>query len=360
MREGSIFKWRGKWAYEYVAGLDSAGKPIRKRLTFDKKADAVAAKKQIIASDPGSLITGRITVKRYLEDWLESVSQNQAKNTHRAYRSAVNAHLIPHLGEILLCDLNGLHVEAMLRSIDSSDSVKRYAHTVLKSALDRAVTHRLINHNPCNHAAKPRNKKRSRPDPFTSEEAILILEAAREHRVGAMIWMAFTTGARQGELLGLQWSNVNLDTGKVFFHRQAIDIGGNRSIDLLKTDSSIRHATLTPATADTVRERQSIAMREKLAACDLVFPSKVGTIMNKSSFYRHVWKPILLKAGVDYKNFHQARHSFATLALAAGVPITEVQHALGHSSPAQTLATYAHWISEDADRSRSEMERLFG
>lgn len=353
MGEGSIFKWRGKWAYEYRSGGEV------KRKTFDKRADAVAAKKQVI-SDGQRLTSSKITVADYLKSWLVRVEKSKAKNTHRNYQSISGAYLIPLLGDVRLQDLTGVHVEDMLSAIDASDQVRRYCHTVLKSALDRAMELKLILNNPCQQAEKPRFRKGGEINPYDSSEVKLILEAANGHRHEALLWLAFSAGVRQGELLGLHWENVNFDSGRIFIHRQAVEVGGHTSIEMLKTNSSVRHIELTPKSVEKLHERRAWALREGLVKSPLVFASKSGKILHKASLYRHTWTPVIGKAGVEYRNFHQARHSYATIALSRGVPVVEVSKVLGHSSPAQTLTTYAHWASEYEGRSRDEMAKIIG
>ncbi|MBD3671916.1 MAG: site-specific integrase [Planctomycetaceae bacterium] len=361
MGEGSIFKSGNKWRYEYKIGKNAEGKSIYKRLTFDKKADAIAAKKQVIIrqSESPNVEASRMTVAGYLTGWLKHIKEEKAANTYNSYELSVRLHIKPRIGGILIQELNGLHIEAMLREIKVGTRTKQNAYTVLSAALKRAVRLKLIPFNPCGQVDKPTHKK-AEINPFSEDEVKQILESVADHRIGVAFWLGFTTGIRQGELLGLRWSDVDFARSEILLTRQAIDNRGKPYLDRLKTANSRRVLHLTAGCLKSLQVRQSTAMKEGLAGCEFVVPTGAGTIFGKSNFDRQVWKRVLKSCDLELRGFHHTRHTFATINLGAGVPVRDVSEALGHASASFTLQTYAHFIRDRDSLTSAEMKRIFG
>lgn len=182
-----------------------------------------------------------------------------------------------------------------------------------------------------------------------SADAVAALQDAAEgHRLARLFHLATTTGMRESELLGLRWSDVNLEArgifvrvqrqylpGKGIVERHTKEHRGTRPIDL--TEDEI--ALLTAQRAQVAEER--LRLGEVWRDHDLVFPSQVGTPINQRNLLR--WFDALAEAaGITGIRFHDLRHTAGTHLMAAGRGVIPPQHRLGHSRPSTTLDLYAH------------------
>jgi integrase len=214
-------------------------------------------------------------------------------------------------------------------------------YAVLRAALGQAVRWRLITRNPCDAVDRPRVDPREAR--FLDEAGVrALLEAARGDRLEALAVTAVTTGMRQGELLGLQWGDVDLRRGTIAVRRQLLDHGmGRPELGKLKTAKSRRSVTL-PAVAVAALARH----RERLGALPLpsapVFTDSRGGPLLKRNLLRRWFHPLVARAGLPRMRFHDLRHAHASLLLSAGVHPKVVQERLGHSQVSVTLDTYSH------------------
>jgi integrase len=158
--------------------------------------------------------------------------------------------------------------------------------------------------------------------------------------------MAFITGARQGELLGLAWDHVDLDEGRI---RIARSVGyarkGSEAIAPRfyppKTKAGRRTIAIPPELVSMLRMWKLACPPSELG---LVFPDEAGQPFRCAQLLRRRFHPALKRAGLRQVKFHSLRHSCASTLIAEGAPVTEVQHQLGHKNPAITLSVYSHWF----------------
>jgi len=186
------------------------------------------------------------------------------------------------------------------------------------------------------------------------------LEYAKQTDWYALIALAISTGMRQGELFGLSPDDIDRKAKTVSIRRQAIEPKGTPSLADLKTRRSRRTLDLTDTTLSAVVDHLAARMRRGHARAETLFCSEAGTIMSKTNFRRRVWLPLLKKAKLSPRGFHQTRHTYATLALLSGVPITVVSAVMGHAQPSITLNVYSHVLEGSQQLSTDVMEKLLG
>lgn len=167
--------------------------------------------------------------------------------------------------------------------------------------------------------------------------------------------LELTTGMRRGEILGLQWKDVNLDTGELHIRRQVVKKGAQTLISKPKTKSSIRTILLPP------RMVEILAELKKTATCDWVFPSPVkeGEPRNPDSLYGRFQK-ILQRAQCKKVRFHDLRHTFATMALENGMDIKTLSAMIGHISTETTLNIYSHITDTMQKQAAVKIDREIG
>lgn len=143
------------------------------------------------------------------------------------------------------------------------------------------------------------------------------------------------TGLRRGELLGLKWSDVDLDAGVIRVKRQVARVDGQIVEAPLKTKNSYRTVAISQQAAEVLKQQKAKTNGE------YVFPSPNGGPISPDSV-NNMLKRVLARAGIPRVRFHDLRHTFATVALQNGVDIKTVSGMLGHFSAGFTLDTYAH------------------
>jgi integrase len=292
----------------------------------------------------------RLTTQVFLENWLRDIKGSVRPTTYRSYEQLLRIHVIPNIGKVPLAKLTKARIQNLLNAKNdemAASSVQKI-RVVLKSALSAAVADRLVVSNVVLKTKPPK------PDdlditPLTPSQTQLFLKAAKSNRLFSLFALAVATGMRQGELLGLRWSDVNLDAAKLTV-RKSLSRG---ELVKPKTAASRRTLRLPPETVCALREQRRRQATEQLLAgpvwdgnrLDLVFTTSIGTPMNGANLRRSLHRQ-LKAAGLPRVRFHDLRHGFATYLLSMGRPIHEVSRLLGHSSPEITLRYYGHLLPE--------------
>src|SRR5271165_478873 len=165
-----------------------------------------------------------------------------------------------------------------------------------------------------------------------------LLDVARSHRLYALFHLALSTGARQGELLALHWSDVDLDDRKIHIqHTLSKGDDGKLRRAAPKTGGGRRQIELTDHDVRVLREH-----RQSYPSVPFVFSDGAGNPLEKDHLLRHQLHPLLKAAGLPKIRFHDLRHTAATLMLGANVNPKTVSERLGHASIKITLDTYSH------------------
>ena len=258
------------------------------------------------------------------------------------------AHKIP------LNDLSTLHLQQFYKKLLAEGRVERIEsqkqprglsaktvrniHQIISSALKLAVEQRLIAHNPADGCALPK-VERKEMQTLPIEQLTSFLREAKDSGVFALYYIDLTTGLRRGELLGLKWSDIDLEKGDLRVQRQIGRINGKIIEMPLKTKNAYRTLPLSADAIDVLKMQKC-----KVGNSEWVFPSPTGGPMSPDSVLHmlQMLQRVLKRAGLPRIRFHDLRHTFATLALQNGVDIKTVSGMLGHFSAGFTLDTYAH------------------
>ena len=366
-REGSIWRRRdGRWS----AALSLEG---RRRYVYGATREKVAERllELQMAVKSGTLTsTSRITVAEWAHQWLEEKKTSCRPTTWQGYRVAMTKHILPSIGHVRLSGLTPAHIQRlyakMLEAGLTATSVRNYAAR-LNACLQRAVALDLLVKNPASVTELPRQVNREMVV-LSVEEAEALIRSSLGDRFHALIVLALTTGLRQGEALGLQWSRVDLDSNPATIRidktLQPVS-GGRFELSEPKTPSAIRQVELPRVAADALRHHKDAQIFEaqrikgRYNRLNLVFVSEAGTPVHKTNLTRRVFRPLLKAAGLSVMRWHDLRHCAASLLLAKGVPVTIVSKTLGHADVSVTLNTYSHVIPGQQSLAREAMEELF-
>ncbi len=214
--------------------------------------------------------------------------------------------------------------------------------------MKQAVTWSLIPRNVTEAVEPPREQKKE-IRPLDEDQVKRLLKAVRGDQLEALYVLAITTGMRSGELLGLRWEDVDLQTGTLQVRRTVF----NGRIEPPKTLKGKRSIRLT--------QTSITALRKHPRASEWIFSTKVGTPMSVHNLHNRSWKPLLKKTALPLDTrFHDLRHTAATLLLSRGVHPKIVQELLGHSSISITLDTYSHVLPNMQEKAVEAMEDIFG
>jgi len=172
--------------------------------------------------------------------------------------------------------------------------------------------------------------------------------------------VALHCGLREGEILGLKWSDVDMDAGTLQVRRTLSEALAGHLFEPPKNGKG-RSVKLTARAVEALRNHLTRQIEEIESLGDryrdqgLVFPSQVGTPMNAKNLTARSFKPLLQKAGLPDIRFHDLRHTFATLMLQNGEHPKVVQEMLGHATIAITMDTYSHVLP---NMQRDAVDRL--
>ena len=390
--EGTIFRRKdGRW----TGGLDLGwGQGGRRRKWFYGSTRAEVREKLTRALGEvqrgGSVdLDERVTVAEYLDHWLGTISVR--RKTARSYQQFVALHLKPGLGRIRLTKLTPSHVRTLLAEKEQGGlSIRTVTlmRDVLRIALNQAVTDGAVARNVAGLVKRPKPTRRQGPI-LSPDEALVFLSRIQGTRLAPIVAIGLSVGLRLGEVLGLQWSSVDLEAGVMRVERALETIGRDRSLVALKSKESRRTIHLP----DFVRvalltHRQQQLERQLLAGgkwraegSSFVFTTRDGRPLDGCGVTRDL-KRMLTQTWIGGRqecrhqrvinrqcadcsaehlpalSFHFLRHSCASILLAEGVPVRDVSELLGHSDVRLTLSTYAHVIEAGRSRAAGVMDRV--
>lgn len=330
------------------------GKPLTK-----SQADQVLAAAKV-AREKGELVMAPSqTLAAYLTMWLDQVVKPKRQpGTYRGYEQLVRVHISPALGRIRVDRLTPSQVQAFINAkLEDPDLAPRtvqYMFAVLRAALGRAKKWGIVSRNVAEFVESPK-VERDEIKPFTREEAAQLLTAARGDRLEALYSVALALGLRQGEALGLQWDDVDLDAGLVYVRHQL----QRQALVETKTRKSHRVIKLPASIVMALHEHRQRVVSAGKVPSGYVFTATNGSPLIARNVVRS-FKALLKKAGLSQTvRFHDLRHSAASFMLAVGVPMKAVQEILGHSSFQVTSDTYSHVLPELFDDAAERMDAIF-
>jgi integrase len=334
-----------------------------------KKAAATAMHDDLRDRERGTWVAPvDLTLADYLQGrWLPALGAEElAESTIEAYRHHVER-IVPVIGDVPLQKLNRNDVSVMAARLASevrpktgrplSAATRRGLLGVLQHALDDAVKAGLLNGNVATSVKKPR-VRRPEMHTWSAAELAAFLHATREDRMAPLWHLLALTGLRRGEALGLKWSDVDFEHGRLALQRQRKIVGYKVVESPLKTDKP-RAVSLDAATT-AVLQRQSQQQLDDAAEWKAawtgdghVFTREDGEPWHPDRV-RVLFQEAVKATGAPRIRMHDMRHTWATLALRAGVHPKVVQERLGHANIRITLDTYSH-VLPDMQESAAEL-----
>jgi integrase len=332
--------------------------------------------------------SGRLTVEEWLKQWLETEKPPATKpKTYAAYEYHTRMHLIPAFGKRPIVKLQPQEIRAFMQTKASEGLAPksiRHFRATLRAALNVAVRDGLVARNVAALVKPPREDKRPL-HVFTKQEAMRFLEIVKGHRLEAIFTVALCLGLREGEILGLRWADVDLNSGKleVRFTLQRVKRPGEKKgrLELIapKTERSRRIIVLPQVAISALRAHRA-RQEDERSACGsrwhetgMVFTTGIGTMLDQRNMLRAFYAIMDTRDPADLApdlqkrrkllpslRFHDLRHSAATLLLAQGVHPRYIMELLGHSSISLTMNTYGHILEEMKKETARQADAIFG
>jgi integrase len=371
--EGSIFqRGDGRWCAVIDLGWEN-GKRKRKSLYAATRKEVAGQLNKALREKAQGLpvVVGRQTVAQFLTYWLEHhVRSSVRPRTYESYELLSRVHIVPELGRIPLQQLAPQRIQAFLAAKlknGKAPQTVRHMRTVLRRALNFAMKWGVVARNSAALVDPPR-VERHKAKSLSPEEARQFLVAAEEERLSGLYVLSLSLGMRQGEVLGLRWADLELESeNPSLVVNQALQrLGGEFRFVEPKTERSRRTIALPKSVVRALlahRKRQAIerlAVGPRWKDFGLVFTLPDGSPIERKSLHKD-FKRILAKAGLPDSRFHDLRHSAASLLIAQGVPLRTVMELLGHSSISITADIYSHiapaMMREAADKMDSILAR---
>ena len=385
--EGTIYKSGDKWIAQY---------------SFEGKRHSIYGKTQNEVKEKLKLKTTELELvqskgftdylnksRTLFSDWIDEWLEDYAKppkiriSTYTGYEVYARLHIKPVLGKYEMCELHPKLFQdffnAKERKYSNEDGDGLLSpkslynmHYMLSKALKQAISNGLLLHNPLEGVTTPPLE-----DPemrvLTIHEQKRLVNIAKTHSNPVMfsVILALYTGLRKGEILGLQWQDIDFQKQELNVRRSLarhIDLYGEADTKSLlvtgkpKTKNAVRTICLFDSLCNDLLNYQEKLLAKKKAAgiihkeADFVFVSRNFKCFEPRNYYRS-YQLLLDKAEIEDAGFHTLRHTFATRSLEAGMDIYALSKILGHAKPTITLSRYAHLLPE---HKRDSMNKLSG
>ncbi|MFD7645619.1 tyrosine-type recombinase/integrase [Kitasatospora sp. NPDC059795] len=363
----------GRWHGRVTVGVKDDGTPDRRHVGAKTRAEVTAKVRKLEKlRDDGTVPKAgqKWTVGKWLTHWIkEIVPGTVSENTYDGYEVAVRVHLVPGVGAHRLEKLEPEHLERFYKRMQANGSAAgtaHQAHRTVRVALAEAVRRGHLTRNVATVAKAPKLEEEE-VEPYEVEEVQALLDTARKRRNSARWIFALALGLRQGEVLGLQWKDIDFDRGIAWVRRGRLrpkyahgcgdpcgrkpgfcpqKVAVRRETKDTKSRAGRRPVPLPEPLAVVLRHHKEEQDRERALVRDLwvekgyVFTDETGQPLNPSTDYHH-WKRLLREAGIRDGRLHDARHTASTVLLLLGVPERIVMAIMGWSS-ASMAKRYQH------------------
>jgi integrase len=283
-------------------------------------------------------------IKRYLDEYVVSAEKRGLSHTTiNGYKKTVNA--LSSFHEILITELEARHVLHFIETSTTKEKTIRNHLSVLRSAVNKAMTEGLIKYNPVDQVKislyttkevkKDARNNYDEIDQFTSQEIERIYQHCKPEELN-IIQFVFNTGVRSSEWAGLKWVDIDFVQHHVHIV-EAYMLGKTKGT---KTKAGRRFIPLNEVAMNALAKQKEHTFLHS----EYVFLNRDGKPWVHDSFRKHRWTNILKKAGVRYRIPYQMRHTFATKHISEGINLWKLAQWLGHSSPTMLFSHYGNFI----------------
>lgn len=359
-----VCKRRGRWVLDFY---DQHGR--RRWITLPEGTTKGKAKEELRAIEdqvnkkmfvPNAKV---LSFSEVAQEWIEHKKLKLRETSWEVYEG----HVRNHFGDLNYLKITRITIATVEKFITDRQVQGMNINTLRKilvtlgQIFSYAVRHKYIDYNPLKEAERPgdnvqRNevKDQENINVLNPVQINAFLTQVKDEKYRMLFLLAIFAGARQGELLGLKWADVDWKSRQIHIQRTF----NKGRFFATKTKTSNRKIDLGPMVLTEFKKWKLACPKNDL---DLVFPTKKGKPINYSNMVQRHFLPALRAAGLHRIRFHDLRHTNATLRLENGENIKYIQTQLGHASPTVTLNVYAHLMNPTNQEAACRLEKvIFG
>jgi integrase len=346
----------------YLAQVSIDGKRVSKVYKTKKEAQEWVTTMTGQVKQGLTYNSAKTTVDELLAEWLKIKKTKSRPATEEQYRRIARLYISPALGKLKLQDITAARIQRLYSDLEKQGVGKRtieITHTVLHGFLGHAQRLGLVAQNWAALVEVPRPASREMVVWDESQVSqFLIANPDPFYR------LALATGMRRGELIGLQWKDVDWNAGMIHIRRQVYELeGGGWIFQAPKTERGRRGIRLGRGMLEALRYHFTVTIPQMQAIAgeawqenDLIFPTSKGTPRNGYNVSKDFHERVIA-SGLPVIRFHDMRHTAASIMLLHGEPPVRVAGILGQSVQI-LLSTYAHYIPDDQERASSLMDAI--
>ena len=339
---------KGLWEYRVYLGIDSKGNQIRPSFYGHTQSEAKKKYKDYLKSNKPPIEKIEL-FKDWALSWVDIYKKDKVTyGTYYEYKVIIEKNLNPEIGHLKLIKIKPAHLEKLLRDMAQQYSVSRQRKIVmlLKEIFRDALDNKLVEGNPTEKLKMPKKNKKEVPI-FDYDDITKILDFANTHSFGNAIKLLLYTGLRRGEIIALQWTDIN-DEYILVNKALAVTEEGYRILNRTKGKEDRR----IPIDKDLKNVLDSMPKKGFF-----VISNDDGTQLTKDQFYYRYNKFFndLEKSGknVNYKSPHKCRHSFGSYMMASGANIFALKEIMGHKE----LTTTQIYLHTNFESLKNNMEK---
>jgi integrase len=362
----------GKWCVYYDGPKQNGKRNTITKGGFNSKNEAEEyLQDQLYALRKGIAVDyNNVTLGKYLEEWLENRKSDIAPNTYFGYKTNIEKHIIPEIGNVKLQELKVLHIDRLYRvkrnpnkevtDKSLSNTSIRYIHRVLRKALQDAYVKELIVKNVADLATVPKEIEHE-PKILNENEVKKLIQSSKGSDFYLPVLLAVGLGLRRGEVLGLSWSDIDFNRNTITI-KQAVSIDYDGKIFLKPPKTKTSRRTLA-AHPEQIRALKDYKKNHKSKVIplyqgkDLIFCTEQGTPLCPRRFSKE-FSCFIAETGLDIITFHELRHTFATILAKHNRATEDISSLLGHTSVAMTKK-YMHNAPEVVKTYPEELSKCF-
>ncbi|HAB7479994.1 TPA_asm: tyrosine-type recombinase/integrase [Listeria monocytogenes] len=358
------------WRLRVTVDYDEAGNPIRKqRTTRTKRAEG--REKELMAFinelESGDYLDIKSVlfqdfVKEYM---INHVEKNLQITSQELYTNIINVHILPSFARKKLGDISTMQVLRFFDDMEKTGKsvyVRRNTLSTLRSIFTQAVKWKVIKHNPCDGVSPPRRPKKIQKV-YNEADVSKLFKKLKTERIDwqVLVSIAVMTGAREGEIAGLEWKHIDLNKQTILFEQTIVEEKGvGVTVRSGLKGGKDKLVSIPDSLAALLAEYKEVRENEKSAAQEewtwsehfFLFTNVNGKPIRTDSIYQR-WIKFLEKNGLERIRFHDIRHTSASLLIAKGVHAKVIQERLGHADIGTTMNTYSH-VFREADQSAAD------
>ena len=269
--------------------------------------------------------------------------------------SAYNKHIVPYFFDTRMDKIKPSHISTwqntLLEKAKLSPKSVKSVRTILNVIFEDAVNDDIVLSNPVRKASRLPHHRPKEIKPFSIEEIQKILHTCKT-QFRNFFAIGFFTGMRTGEIIGLQWDDIDFKDGIINIKRSI----GKGMISTPKTQSSYREIEILPPLLPYLKDQFKVSGKKK----SFVFlTSGDKNYFDSNKIRDYSWKRTLEEADIPYRTIYHMRHSFASMMISNGEDVLWVSHMLGHSTPDMTLKKYAKFIKNDKRKRATFLSNSF-